>query len=115
MEIFSRYLPEVTPTQFSILVRLSEVGEVSQNQLGRSVAMDAATTKGVISRLIDRGLVQSRQDGKDLRRLQISLTREGHGVVRAAIEKARTITKETTARLTPREVSRLMTLLDKLL
>ena len=76
--------------------------------------MDAATTKGVISRLIDRGLVQSRQDGKDLRRLQISLTREGHGVVRAAIEKARTITKETTARLTPREVSRLMTLLDKL-
>ena len=115
LEIFSRYLPEVTPTQFSILVRLSEVGEVSQNQLGRSVAMDAATTKGVISRLIDRGLVQARQDGKDLRRLQISLTREGHGVVRAAIEKARTITKETTARLTPREVSRLMTLLDKLL
>ena len=93
---FSRHLPEVTPTQFSILVRLCEVGEVSQNQLGRLVAIDAATTKGVISRLIDRGLVQSRQDGRDLRRLQISLTNEGHGVVRAAIEKARAITEETT-------------------
>ena len=114
LEIFSRHLPEVTPTQFSILVRLCEVGEVSQNQLGRLVAIDAATTKGVISRLIDRGLVQSRQDGKDLRRLQISLTHEGHGVVRAAIEKARAITEETTARLTSREVTRLMTLLDKL-
>ena len=114
LEIFSRHLPEVTPTQFSILVRLCEVGEVSQNQLGRLVAMDAATTKGVITRLIDRGLVQSRQDGQDLRRLQISLTHEGHTVLRAAIKKAQVITEETTERLTSREVLRLMTLLDKL-
>ena len=114
LEIFSRHLPEVTPTQFSILVRLCEVGEVSQNQLGRLVAMDAATTKGVITRLIDRGLVQSRQDGQDLRRLQISLTHEGHRVLRTAIKKAQAITEETTERLTSREVLRLMTLLDKL-
>ena len=114
LEIFSRHLPEVTPTQFSILVRLCEVGEVSQNQLGRLVAMDAATTKGVITRLIDRGLVQSRQDGQDLRRLQISLTNEGHRVLRTAIKKAQAITEETTERLTSREVLRLMTLLDKL-
>ena len=114
LEIFSRHLPEVTPTQFSILVRLCEVGEVSQNQLGRLVAMDAATTKGVITRLIDRGLVQSRQDGQDLRRLQISLTYEGHRVLRTAIKKAQAITEETTERLTSREVLRLMKLLDKL-
>ena len=114
LEIFSRHLPEMTPTQFSILVRLSEIGEVSQNQLGRLVAMDAATTKGVVTRLIDRGLVQSRQDGEDLRRLQISLTGEGQKVVKAAIEKAQAITSETTERLTPREVARLLALLDKL-
>jgi DNA-binding MarR family transcriptional regulator len=114
LEIFSRHLPEITPTQFSVLVRLFEVGEVSQNQLGRLVAMDAATTKGVVTRLIDRGLVQSRQDGKDLRRLQISLTGKGQGAVDNAIEKARAITKETTKRLTPRELARLLTLLDKL-
>ena len=114
LEIFSRHLPEVTPTQFSILVRLCEVGEVSQNQLGRLVAMDAATTKGVITRLIDRGLVQARQDGQDLRRLQISLTHEGHRVLRTAIKKAQAITEETTERLTSREVLRLMKLLDKL-
>ena len=114
LEIFSRHLPEMTPTQFSILVRLSEIGEVSQNQLGRLVAMDAATTKGVVTRLIDRGLVQSRQDGEDLRRLQISLTREGQKVIKAAIEKAQAITSETTERLTPRELARLLALLDKL-
>ena len=114
LEIFSRHLPEMTPTQFSILVRLSEIGEVSQNQLGRLVAMDAATTKGVVTRLIDRGLVHSRQDGEDLRRVQISFTDEGQKEVKAAIEKAQAITSETTERLTPRELARLLALLDKL-
>ena len=114
LEIFSRHLPDMTPTQFSILVRLRDVGEVSQNQLGRLVAMYAATTKGVISRLIDRGLVQSRQDGADLRRLQISLTIEGQAKVQAAVDQAGIITKETAENLTKRELARLLALLDKL-
>jgi len=58
--------------------------------------------------------VQSRQDGADLRRLQISLTPEGQTKVQTAIDKARLITKETTENLTKREVARLLTLLDKL-
>lgn len=114
LEIFSRQLPDLTPTQFSVLVRLREVGEVSQNQLGRLVAMDAATTKGVIARLIDRGLLRARQDTDDMRRLQISLTNDGQAAVDAAIIKAKDITKETTEKLTAREVARLLTLLDKL-
>ena len=114
LEIFSRQLPDITPTQFSVLVRLREVGEVSQNQLGRLVAMDAATTKGVIARLMDRGLLRARQDTDDMRRLQISLTDVGQAAVEAAIIKAKDITKETTERLTSREVARLLSLLDKL-
>ena len=114
LEIFSRHLPDMTPTQFSILVRLRDVGEVSQNQLGRLVAMDAATTKGVISRLIERGMVQSRRGGADLRRLRISLTLEGQTKVQAAVGQARVITKETTENLTKRELARLLNLLDKL-
>jgi len=114
LEIFSRHLPDITPTQFSVLVRLREVGEVSQNQLGRLVAMDAATTKGVIARLMDRGLLRARQDTDDMRRLQISLTDVGQAAVEAAIITAKDITKETTERLTSREVARLLTLLDKL-
>ncbi len=114
LEIFSRQLPDMTPTQFSVLVRLREVGEVSQNQLGRLVAMDAATTKGVIARLLDRGLLRARQDTDDMRRLQISLTNDGQAAVDVAIIKAKNITKETTEKLTVREVARLLTLLDKL-
>ena len=112
--IFSRHLSDVTPTQFSILARLYEVGETSQNQLGRLVAMDAATTKGVIARLLEKDLVEARADPNDLRRLQISLTDAGRSLTIDAIEKARKITEDTVANLTGRDVKRLLELLDKM-
>ena len=89
LEIFSRHLPSLTPTQFSILARLYEVGECSQNQLGRMVAMDAATTKGVIARLIERGLVHAEDDPVDLRRLKISLTKAGLDLTFLQLKKQR--------------------------
>ena len=113
LEIFLQHLSDVTPTQFSILARLYEVGETSQNQLGRLVAMDAATTKGVISRLLEKQLVVARVDPNDLRRRQISLTDAGREVAIASIEKAKKITAETMAHLTERDVQRLLALLDK--
>ena len=100
--------------QFSLMVRLNEVGEVSQNQLGRLVAMDAATTKGVIKRLIEKNYVVSYRSTKDKRRLQISLTPEGQKIILEAIYHAQKITEETTSKLTNREINRLLCLLDKL-
>ena len=114
LEIFSQHMSDVTPTQFSILARLYEVGETSQNQLGRLVAMDAATTKGVISRLLEKQLVEARADPNDLRRRQISLTDAGRELTSASIEKAKKITAETVVHLTERDVQRLLALLDKI-
>ena len=114
LEIFSQHMSDVTPTQFSILARLYEVGETSQNQIGRLVAMDAATTKGVISRLLEKQLVVARVDPNDLRRRQISLTDVGREVTIASIKKAKKITAETVGRLTERDVQRLLAMLDKI-
>ncbi len=114
LEIFSRHLPEMTPTQFSILVRLREVGEVSQNHLGRLIALDAATTKTVIDRLSKKQLVSTLPNRLDRRRVQISLTEAGAALVDHAIADAKRITKETTKNLTQIEKKTLMTLLDKL-
>jgi DNA-binding MarR family transcriptional regulator len=114
LEIFSQHLSDITPTQFSILARLYEVGETSQNQLGRLVAMDAATTKGVIARLLEKNLVEARADPNDARRLQISLTEAGRELTIDAIEKARKITEDTVANLNGRDVKRLLELLDKI-
>ena len=43
LAIFAQAIPDVTTTQFAVLMRLAELGPQSQNALGRETAMDAAT------------------------------------------------------------------------
>ena len=114
LEIFAATVSEVTPTQFATLVKLKETGVLSQNHLGRLVAMDAATTKGVIDRLRKKGLVETTQSTSDLRRLDVTLSTAGDAFVTALIPVARRISAQTTQNLTPRETAQLLALLQKL-
>lgn len=114
LELFSRMMPDVTPTQFAVLARLRETGPLSQNHLGRLVGMDAATTKGVVDRLKTKGLIDSTRSRTDMRRLDISLTDAGQAFVERAVQTAQDITDATLRNLTPRERERLLVLLDKL-
>ncbi len=114
LEIFASNVTDVTPTQFATLVKLKEAGVLSQNHLGRLVAMDAATTKGVIDRLRIKGLVVSTPSTTDLRRLDVTLSPEGDAFVTALIPVARSISAQTTQNLTQRELTQLLTLLQKL-
>ena len=114
LEIFSEHMPSLTPTQFSVLARLYEVGELSQNELGRQVGIDAATTNGVIERLLRKELIHTKADTKDKRRLCISLTPQGLESIEHAIKKAQLITHKTVENLTAAETARLLVLLKKL-
>ena len=114
LEIFARLMPEVTPTQFAVLAKLRESGPASQNRLGRLVAMDAATTKGVIDRLKAKGFVAARPSATDRRRTEISLTEAGAAFADRATAVAAAITRETLARLPARDAARLCALLDRL-
>ena len=76
--------------------------------------MDAATTKGVVDRLRKKGLVQSAPSKTDMRRLEISLTDAGVSLTAEAVVTAQQISAETVNNLTPREVDRLLALLEKL-
>ncbi len=114
LEIFNRRMPDITPTQFAVLAKLRNEVKISQNQLGRLVGMDAATTKGVVDRLRKKGLVKSCPSETDMRRLEISLTEAGIAFAAEAVSTAHEISAETVSNLTPREVDRLLTLLDKL-
>ena len=114
LEIFAAALSDVTPTQFATLVKLHQLGVMSQNHLGRLVAMDAATTNGVVTRLRKKGLVQTQASTSDLRRLDVSLTAEGEAFVQATLPTALEVSAKTTSALTAREVSQLLTLLAKL-
>lgn len=105
----------LTAVQFSTLYRLaSEPGPVSQNALGRMVAMDAATTKGVVSRLKERGLIRSRSDANDKRRHLLSTTREGRALLAEMLPRMKTITQQTLAPLQPYEQDMLIALLHRI-
>lgn len=114
LEVFARMMPDITPTQFAVLAKLAEVGTLSQNHLGRMVGMDAATTKGVVDRLRKKGLASSAPSRTDMRRLEISLTDAGRAYAARAMQTAAEISAATASNLTPRELERLLALLDKL-
>ncbi|WP_299964075.1 MarR family winged helix-turn-helix transcriptional regulator [uncultured Roseobacter sp.] len=113
--IFQRLISEeLTPTQFSTLIRVAEQGQVSQNHLGRLAAMDVATTKGVVDRLKAKGLIVAHPDPNDKRRSNISLSASGARMVDVLVRDGQDITQETLKPLTQAERNRLLELLQKL-
>jgi DNA-binding MarR family transcriptional regulator len=110
----ARMIEDLTPTQWAALARLKERGPCSQNLLGRLTAMDAATIKGVVDRLVARGLAEARSDPQDSRRLTIALTRAGGELVGQATPAAQEITHTTLAPLSPSERRTIVRLLGKL-
>jgi MarR family transcriptional regulator, lower aerobic nicotinate degradation pathway regulator len=110
----SRIIKGLTQTQFAALAKLREVGPCSQNQLGRLIYLDAATTKGVVDRLEARGFVTARPDARDRRRRAIALTDKGRAAADAAVKVARQITRQTLVPLTAAEQRDVVRLLRKL-
>lgn len=113
--LFSEKIQDLTPTQFAVMARLTELSNVSQNQLGRTVGLDVATTKGVIDRLLARGLVKSLPSPSDRRRQLISLTEDGWDCFAQKAKQGLEVSAETLAPLTPSEQRSLIKILRKIL
>lgn len=105
---------ELTPTQWAALAKLHEKGPCSQNLLGRLTAMDAATIKGVVDRMVKRGFVETRPDPEDGRRLVAALTAEGQALVERTLPTAFAVTEETLAPLNAEERAQFLALLARL-
>lgn len=105
---------DVTATQWAVLAKLLERGPCSQNRLGRRTAMDAATIKGVVDRLGKRGLIETRPDPEDGRRLEVALSPAGQALAERMVPNALRITEETLAPLTEAERTTLIALLRRL-
>ena len=106
--------PNITPTQYSSMVKLNEYTELSQNLLGRLVGMDKATMQGVVRRLRDRGLVDSRPDPGDARRTLLSLTTDGQRSVNKLLLNGPVVSRETLKPLNGAEQRQLLELLSKI-
>jgi DNA-binding MarR family transcriptional regulator len=106
--------PNITPTQYSSMVKLNEYTELSQNLLGRLVGMDKATMQGVVRRLKERRLVDSRPDPGDARRTLLSLTTEGQHLVNKLLINGPAVSRETLKPLNTQEQRHLLELLSKI-
>ena len=114
LAIFAQVIPEVTTTQFAALAKLHELGPLSQNELGRATAMDAATIKGVVGRLVRRRLVVTVPSPDDRRRLVVDLTADGRALFGALRGRGLEASRRTLASLGEAERVRVLALLRKL-
>lgn len=103
-----------TPTQYAALIKIHDLGEVSQNRLGRLTAMDPATIKGVVERLRKRDLVTSRRDPTNRRRVVLTLTATGARLAEQVIPRGKATSEATLAPLGKTEQKRLIALLRRL-
>jgi DNA-binding MarR family transcriptional regulator len=105
---------DLTPTQFTALIKVVELRRVTQNQLGRLVATDPATIQGVVQRLIARGLVGRTADPMDRRSAVLAPTLAGEDIAGRAVALARLVTCATLEPLAEAERSVFLRLLRKL-
>lgn len=78
---------DLTPSQYAALFALRQQQTVSQNELGRLIALDRSTTSVVLRSLKQRQLVLARADASDKRKTLLSLTEAGHALLTAAEQR----------------------------
>ena len=105
---------DLTAPQFATLARLYERGPLSQNLLGRLVAMEPANIRDVVLRLKKRRLVTTRRDPDDGRLILVGLTASGLSLVQELLPIEIECTATTLAKLNANEKRILYDLLGRL-
>lgn len=105
---------DLSPLEFSVLVRLHDTGSWTQNSLGRSIFMEPANIGALVQRLAERGIVTREPDPDDRRAIRVSITPAGVELLAAARPEADAANTHTMAVLEPAERAQLMTLLRRL-
>jgi DNA-binding MarR family transcriptional regulator len=103
----------LTPPQFSVLARLYERGSVSQNLLGRLVAMEPANIRDVVLRLKKRRLIRAERNALDGRLILLSLTSLGVSLVQTLLPLEIASTAASLASIRPGERELLIRLLRR--
>ena len=105
---------DLTPVQHATLIRLWEFGPLSQNQLGRLVAMPPANIHSLVRRLEARGLLRRDPSPKDKRLLTVSLTDEGRKMAASLVPLDAASTEDALKPLDQKERDALYAILKKM-
>ena len=71
----------LSSAQLFVLSELGKTPAISLGELADRTHTDQSSVSVVVARLVDAGLVQRERAGEDARRLELSLTRAGRGVL----------------------------------
>ena len=75
----------LTPVQYAALQTVANAPGTDQRTLAGRIGLDTSTVAGVVDRLEQRGLLQRSLSPQDRRVRLLSLTPEGHVIVRAVV------------------------------
>lgn len=104
----------LSPRHGMTLVRLSQVGPVSQQDLIEFLAIDPSALVGLLNDLERTGLAERRRDPADRRRHIVELTATGARVVRDVDRAIAAVEADEFADLTADEIEQLRDLLTRL-
>lgn len=105
--------PHMTSVQYALLNTVAKLGPSSLTEIGRHAAMDPATTRGVVDRLVARGMISAKPSKRDRRKVIVSLEAPAREHLAAMATVVPQIAHATLAPLNPAETVALKYLLDK--
>jgi DNA-binding MarR family transcriptional regulator len=103
-----------TGYEFRVMAAVSALGETSQAEIGRRVALDRRDVTDTVRRLEARGLITRRPDPKNARVMLAQLTPHGRSEFGRLVEVMEGIQNEVVAPLSDDEAKQLVALLSKI-
>jgi DNA-binding MarR family transcriptional regulator len=110
-KVFHDFKPEagetaLNRTQFRTLMAIHQAASPHMSQVCRRLDLEKGSFTPVVDGLIARGLVARARDGKDRRRVNLTLTAAGEEILRLHRGRAHRHLLAKLERLTPEEVAR---------
>ena len=100
--------------QFGILIIVSKLGPVSQKTIASMTLGDEPSTTRLITKLLNRGLIDKKTSKKDKRVQLISLNEKGANILKEIMPKTAQANKEIENMLNPDEYLTLLNILNKI-
>lgn len=110
-EVLGRH--DLTPTLYSAIARIEEMGPMSQSRLERETALEQGELLNVVGRLVRRGFIRPRPAPLDPRTIQLELTAEALAIMAELKAGIATVNARILAPLSPAEAKTLRELLER--
>ena len=104
---------DITPVQFAVLQVLLKESPLDQVSVAQAVALDPATSGGVINRLEAKGCLHKIADPNDKRRKLLALTPQGAALAEALVPLAEQVQRDLLSPLSATEQAQFLRLLQQ--